>query len=434
MKFLIFVIVAAIAPALSARADEVEAFGVHFQSTYVRQDKPSFRSPYEGPHSLAGASQWGYSLTATAAVGARLGQTEAYADGEVAQGVAFSGLQGLAGFPNGELARTSGANPTFYRARLFVRHVVGLGGESEAVTATANQLASRYDKSRWVFTAGNVAVLDIFDANAYSHDPRTQFLNWTLMTHGAWDFAADSRGYTWGAAVEYFADGWSVRAGRFAQPKQPNELRLDSRIFRHYGDQIELSRDYAWGEQSGTVRLLAFRNRAVMARYDDALARSAIDATPPDLASVRTGEQSKTGLGASVEHRLSSEIGLFGRLMRADGRTETYAFTEDDASASAGVSVGGGRWGRSADTVGLAAALNTLSAAHRRILQAGGQTFFLGDGRLTYRAEQVIEAYYSAGLRPGVALSVDYQRIANPGYNADRGPVSFIAMRLHVEN
>ena len=434
MKLLFIFIAVALAPALSSRADEVEAFDARFQSTFVRQDKPSFRSPYEGPHSVSGIGQWGYSFTATAALGARLGQTEAYLDGEVAQGVAFSGLQGLAGFPNGELARTSGTNPTFYRARVFVRHVVGLGGDGEAVPASANQLASRYDKNRWVFTAGNVSVLDIFDANAYSHDPRAQFLNWTVMTHGAWDFAADSRGYTWGAAVEYFDDGWSVRAGRFAQPKQPNGLRLDSRILRHYGDQVELSRDYAWGDQSGTARLLAFRNRAVMARYDDALALAAVSGAPPDLAAARTGERTKSGFGVGVEHRLSSEVGLFGRLMRADGRTETYAFTEDDASASGGVSVGGARWGRPADTVGLAAALNMLSAAHRRILQAGGLTFFLGDGRLNYRAEQVIEAYYGVGLRPGIALTLDYQRIANPGYNADRGPVSFVALRLHLEN
>lgn len=187
MKLLFFVIAAGLAPALPACADEVEAFGAHLQSTFVRQDKPSFRSPHEGPHSLSDAGQWGYSFTATAALGARLGQTEAYVDGEGAQGVAFSGLQGLAGFPNGELARTSGTNPIFYRARLFVRHVVGLGGDSVAVPASANQLASRYDKNRWVFTAGNVAELDVFDANAYSHDPRTQFLNWTVMTHGAWD-------------------------------------------------------------------------------------------------------------------------------------------------------------------------------------------------------------------------------------------------------
>jgi high affinity Mn2+ porin len=119
---------------------------------------------------------------------------------------------------------------------------------------------------------GNVSVLDIFDANTYSHDGRTQFMNWSLATHGAWDYPADSHGYTWGAAAEYFADGWSARAGRFTQPREPNGLSLDPRIFEHYGDAIELARDYSWAGQSGAVRLLAFRNRAVMARYDAALA------------------------------------------------------------------------------------------------------------------------------------------------------------------
>lgn len=431
-NFLLVLLATAITASVDARGDEPEDGNTHVQATYVRQAKPAFASPYEGRHSLIGAREWSYSLTGTVAVGARLGNTEAYVDGEVAQGVPFSGLQGLAGFTNGELARTSGANPTFYRARAFVRHVFGLGGESESVDSAANQLASRYDRNRVVITAGNVSVLDLFDANAFSHDPRTQFMNWTLMTHGAWDYPADSRGYTWGAAAEYFGARWSVRAGRFAQPEQPNGLKLDSRIPRHFGDQVELSRDYAWGEQAGTVRLLAFRNRAVMARYDDALASAAAGA-PPDLASVRTREHTKSGFGVGLEHRIAPGLGIFGRVMGADGKTETYAFTEVDRSASAGLSCGGARWGREADTAGLAMALNALSASHRGVLQAGGQTFFLGDGRLRYRPEQVLEAYYSVGLLPGVALTLDYQRISNPGYNADRGPASFVALRLHVE-
>ena len=434
MKALSLLVAATLALAAPARADEPEAFSVHGQTTYIRQLKPSFDSPYAGPHSLSGAREWSYSLTGTLNLGARLPDgTEMYVDGEVVQGVAFSGLQGLAGFPNSELARTSGADATFYLARLFVRHTFALGAETEDVEAAADQLASRYAKHRVVVTAGNVSVLDVFDANAYSHDGRTQFMNWSLATHGAWDYPADSHGYTWGAAAEYFADGWSARAGRFAQPREPNGLRLDPRIFEHYGDAIELARDYSWAAQSGVVRLLAFRNRAVMARYDDALALAATDMAAPNLAAVRTADQVKTGIGVSLEHRFSADLGFFARAMRADGQTETYAYTEIDSSASAGLSMSGARWGRTNDTLGVAVACNALSASHRRFLEDGGETFFLGDGRLSYRPEQIVEAYYSVQLRRGILLAFDYQRIANPGYNSDRGPASFVAVRLHLE-
>ena len=420
--------------AVAATDDLVtEAYGVHAQATYVRQLKPAFQSPYEGPHSLGPERAWSYSFTGTVALGARLGATEMYADAEVAQGVGFSGLQGLAGFSNGELARTSGSTPTLYRARLFVRQVIGLGGGSEQVEADENQLASRYDKNRIVITAGNVSVLDIFDGNAFSHDPRTQFMNWVLMTHAAWDYPADSRGYTWGAAAEYIADGWAIRAGRFAQPVQPNGLQLDSDLLHHYGDQLEIAHDYAWGEQTGTVRVLAFRNRAVMARYDDALALAASTGEPPDLNAVRHGDQTKLGIGVGIEHRPTSDLGLFGRLMWADGQTETYAFTEADRSASAGVSIGGAPWGRAPDTLGIAAAVDAISGSHRRILAEGGNTFFLGDGRLSYRTENVLEAYYRIGVLPHADVSVDFEHIAHPGYNADRGPVSFIGLRVHLE-
>lgn len=434
MKCLVLLLAAL--PGLAVAADDdvvAEAFGVHAQATYVRQLKPAFESPYEGPHSLDSERAWGYSFTGTLAAGARLGNTEVYADAEVAQGVAFSGLQGLAAFSNGELARTSGSTPTFYRARLFVRQVIGLGGGSETIEADANQLASRYDKRRLIITAGNVSVLDIFDGNTFSHDPRTQFMNWALMTHAAWDYAADSRGYTWGAAAEYIADGWAIRAGRFAQPQQPNGLQLDGDLLHHYGDVLEIGRDYAWGEQAGTVRVLAFRNRAVMSRYDDALALAAATGAPPDLNAVRHDVQTKAGIGLDMEHHLTSEMGVFGRLMWADGQTETYAFTEADRSASAGFSMNGARWGRAPDTLGIAAAVDALSDPHRRILAEGGNTFFLGDGRLTYRTENVLEAYYRVRVLPHADVSVDFQHIAHPGFNADRGPVSFLALRLHVE-
>ncbi|MDY0747305.1 carbohydrate porin [Paucibacter sp. R3-3] len=414
----------------AARAQE--AWNAHFQSTYVRQFKPTFHSPYAGPNSLSGQAETSYSFTGTAAFGLRLpSATEVYFDPEIAQGIAMSGLLGLAGFPNGELAKTSGDKPKAYVARLFARHTVELGGESQSLESSANQLGGATTANRLILTAGVLSVLDIFDVNAYAHDPRMQFMNWALMTHAAYDYAADSRGYTQGLAAEYIVGNWALRAGRFAVPKEPNQLQLDHHLFTHFSDQIEASHDYELAGQSGTVRLLMFRMRAVMARYGDALG----DEGPPQpLADVRRGNQVKQGFGLNVEHHLSEDLGAFARAFRADGKTETYAFTEADASVSAGLQLKGSAWTRSDDVLGLGVARSSLAAEHRRYLQDGGATFFLGDGALRYRPEQDLELYYSADLAHGLFLTGDAQRIRNPGYNADRGPVSVYSIRLRWES
>ena len=415
---------------------EPEDWNLKVQSTYVWQAKPALNSPYAGPHSLVSERETSYSLTATAALGLRLSKsTELYFDPEVAQGVPLSGLQGLGAFTNGEMARSSGANPTLYRARFFVRHVINHSGETEEVESSMNQLAGSVAKRRWVLTAGNLSILDIFDANGYAHDPRAQFMNWTLMTHGAYDYAADARGYSWGLAAEYYAEDWTVRFGRFIQPKDPNLLKLDARISAHYGDQVEFERRYTISaDRSGVLRLLGFRNRAVMSRYADAVALAASTGTAPDINLVRNREQIKYGAGINIEQQLSKGFGVFGRAMWADGKTETYAFTEIDRSASAGSSLNGNSWGRSDDVVGIAFAQNWISSEHRNVLARGGLTFFLGDGSLRYRSEKVFEIYYVLTPKNGVKVTFDAQRITNPGYNADRGSASFFSVRLHVEN
>ena len=293
-----------------AQTPEQEDWNAKFQSTYVWQLKPSFAAAYSGPNSLSTQHEKSYSFTATAALGFRpWSDGELYFDPEVAQGVPLSHLAGLGGFTNGEIARTSGSNPTFYRARLFLRQSWGMGGDSEHLESDANRLAGAIDKRRIVLTAGNLSVLDIFDINTYSHDPRTQFLNWSFLTHGAYDFAADARGYTWGAALEYFHYDWAIRAGRFIQPEEPNQLPLDSRIFKHYGDQIEVERAHTLGNQPGTLRVLAFRDRTVMARFDDALDHAARTGTTPDINAERTGEQVKTGVGINLEQAITPDAG-----------------------------------------------------------------------------------------------------------------------------
>ena len=412
--------------------DAPEETSAKFQTTYVWQGKSPFGAPYSGPHSLSPDREKSYSFTATAALGTRAWTGgEFYFNPEVAQGVPLSGLTGLGGFTNGEIARTSGPTPTFYRARLFARQTWGFGGGSESVQSDANQLAGSVDRRRLVLTAGNLAVLDIFDDNRFSHDPRTQFLNWSLMTHGAYDYAADARGYSWGFALEYFHDASTLRAGRFIQPKEPNQLALDPRVFKHYGDQVEIERAYALANRPGKLRILVFRNVARMAGYQDALDLAAQAGGAPDINAVRTVERVKHGLGLNFEQEISPTVGLFGRASWADGQTETYAFTEIDRSLSGGVSVKGGAFGRARDSLGIAYVRNGLSTAHRDYLGAGGLGFFLGDGALNYRPENILESYYSLDVAKNTLFSADFQRISNPGYNADRGPATVVSASLH---
>jgi hypothetical protein len=406
-----------------ARADE--AWNAHVQATYVWQAKPAFDAAYSGPASLAPWRETGYSFSATAAFGFRpWAGAELYVDPEVVQGKALSGLHGFGGMTNGEEQKTSGTSPTFYRARLFLRQTWSLGGERQPVASDMNQLAGSVASRRVVLTAGNLAVSDIFDANSQAHDARSQFLNWALVAHGAWDFAADARGYTWGAALEYVDGDWAVRAGRFMLPRDSNGLALERNLFRHYGDQVELEHHHAWLGQPGTVRVLGFRDRARMGSFRDALAAAA----PPDVGTVRR-ERSKTGFGLSLDQALTGTAAMFARASRNDGQSETYAFAEIERSLSVGATL----QVRGADTLGIAVVRNGLSQAHRDYLAAGGVGAFIGDGRLDYHPEQIAETYYKIGLGRYAALSLDWQHVANPAYNGARGPVDVYGVRLHAQ-
>lgn len=414
--------------------DTPQDHDLKLQATYVWQHKDAVRSPYASPNSLLAAPERSYSFSGTAAFGARVWPGgEVYANAEVGQGVPLSGLTGLAGFTNGEIARTSGPKPKLYLARLFLRQSWNLGGESEFRPSDFNQLAGTVDRRRVVLTAGVLSVIDLFDQNGYNHDPRTQFLNWALFTHGAYDFAADARGYTRGAAVEYFHDDWVLRAGRFMQPREPNQQALDTRLLRHYGDQVELEHAHRLGDREGRLRVLAYRNRTVMARYDDAIALARQTGGVPDITQVRNGPQTRTGFGLSLEQSLHEHLGLFARAMRTSGQTETYAFTEIDRSAAMGLLARGEAWGREGDTAGVGVARNQLSAARRSYLEQGGISYFIGDGALRYRPEQITEAFYSVAVSRSLWVTLDGQYIRNPAYNADRGPVRVASVRFHAE-
>lgn len=424
-------------PFANAGDDGTEDYGVHLQSTYIWQHKPAIRSPYVGPFSLAQYAENTYTFTLTAAFGARLWKGgEAYFDPEITQGVPLSGLTGMGAFYNGEITRASGPKPIAYRVRMFVRQTWGLGGEQVSLPSAMNQLAGTVDHNRVVLTAGFLPPLDIFDGNRYAHDPRTQFMSWCNMTHCAFDYAADARGNTWGVALEWYRDDWVWRIGQFLQPKDPNQLPLDWQFFKHHGQNLEIEHAHQIGGQPGKLRLLAYRNTARTGSFAEAMLNpgfAASNAAGIPATSLVRREGVKYGAGLNLEQSITPEVGLFARLLWQDGRFETYAFTEAHRSFALGTSINGALWQRSEDTVGLAVMRNALSGVYRQYLAAGGLGYFIGDGRISYADEQVLEAYYSLGLGHGLFATLDYQYLRNPAYNADRGPVNIAGARLHWE-
>lgn len=425
-----------LAPSTALGDEDYEDSSVRFQTTYVRQNKPAFNAAYSGPNSLGAAKAMSYTATATGFFGIRPWTGgELYLNPEITQGVPFSQLMGSAGFTNGELTRTASQKPHLYRQRLFLRQTWNQGGGEVKQEGDLNQMAGSVDKNRFVLTVGNFSTLDVFDDNRYAKDPRVQFMNAGFMTYLAYDYAADARGFGVGFAAEWYRDDWVLRFGRMSGPKDPNMLPTDFQIGKHYGDQIEIQHNHQLAGQPGAVRILAWRNRARLARFGDALdyLQANPGADPQAIFPARTNERIKYGLGINLEQALSKDWGVFMRAMKADGRTETLAFTETDASVSVGTTLQGTAWGRARDSVGVGYLHNSLSGERVRYLEAGGISFFIGDGALRYRHEQLAEAYYSLHVTKEAFVSFDVQRMWNPGYNADRGPVNFAALRLHAE-
>jgi high affinity Mn2+ porin len=411
-----------------AQTADAGAWSVHGQTTLVEEWHYGFPSPYQGRESLQGGEEDKHTLSATLFVGRGLWKgAEIYVDPEVTQGNGLSGTQGIAGFPNGEATHASGNSPSYDTARLFFRQTIGLGGETEKIEDDENQIACTQDIDRVVLTAGKFAATDVFDDNAYSHDPRTQFLNTAIMDSGAWDFPADTKGYTDGFTAELNRKTWAAHFGSFMEPAEANGSVLDKHILKAWGQILQWDWRYSLGSRAGTLRSFFFLNRADMGSYAKATDGPAAVVS---VAQTRT-YRFKEGWGISWDQELAPNLGAFGRLSWNDGRTETWAFTEIDSSAAAGLSLKGAAWGRADDTLGLAEVVDGLSPQHRRYLAAGGYDFSIGDGRLDYSTEDITECYYAWQPVPWFSLSSDFQFVANPAYNRSRGPVSVFGIRAH---
>lgn len=299
---------------------------------------------------------------------------------------------------------------------------------TEHIPDGQNQVAIELPRDRLTITIGKYALSDFFDNNSYSHDPRGQFENWALMENGAWDYPANTRGYTYSATLEAKIGDWSVRASTAAEPTSANGPTLEYRDGAH-GETVEFEHRHNLSGDSGVVRFLLYNNTADMGNYDEALSNPKYDT---NVVNTRQYGRNKYGFGLNIEQALTPNIGAFMRGGWSDGRNETWAFTEIDRTATLGLSFNGALWHQDKDEAGIAGVVNGLSDDHRRYLAAGGYGFIIGDGALNYAPETIFEAYYLIALTDSFSLTADYQFVANPAYNADRGPVNVFGVRAHL--
>ncbi len=409
-----------------------DRLSIHGQTTYVDQYTPSFRARYHGPNSLvskSGRETW----DATLYVGLRLWQgAELWVNSEIDQGFGISKTLGIAGFPSGEAYKVGANYPYTRLPRMFIKQTIDLGGETEKVDPALNQFAGSRSTNRLVITLGKFAVTDIFDTNKYAHDPRNDFMNWALIDTGTFDYAADAWGYTYGTAVEWYQDQWTLRAGVFDLSLVPNSEELDPG-FCQFQLLLEVERRYELWGQPGKLALTGYLTRGRMGRYHDAVQLAASTGEPADIAAVRR-YSSRGGISLNVEQQILPELGLFLRGGVASGDVEPYEFTDVDRTIAAGLSLAGKAWNRPDDIVGLAGVINGISSEHRAFLNAGGLGILVGDGKLPHTdPEYIVEAYYNLPIRNGISAAFDLQHINNPGYNRDRGPVWVPGFRFHVE-
>lgn len=412
---------------------ESDDWNVHAQTTVLPQGYGPIHSPYASPLSLPGGGQFQATWTTTAFLGARLWDGgEFYFNPELAQGFGINGTLGLAGFSNGEAQKAGAPFPRIRAQRYYFRQTFGLGGEQEEVPDAANQLAGKRDVDRVTLIVGRFAVGDFFDGNSYAKDPRADFMNWAMWASAAYDFPADLPGYTRGAVVELNRKDWAVRAGLFQVPDAPNS---DVLVFKTGGAVVEFEERHSIFDQPGKLRVGTFYNSGNTANYREvvaiAAANPALDINDITIANQR--DRSKYGFYVNLEQQIVKDVGLFARASWNDGQNQILSFTDIDRSVSGGLSIKGSHWGRPDDTIGIGGAVNGLSDAHRDFLAAGGTGLLIGDGRLNYSPERILEAYYAWKLNSWTTMTFDYQFITNPAYNADRGPVSIFSGRLHTE-
>jgi high affinity Mn2+ porin len=413
----------------------------HFQLTIINQVHSGFKAKYSGTNSLADTVEpSATSVTTTLFLGRRLWRNAAiFFNPELSGGAGLSYAVGVAGALNGETYRIGNPSPSVSVARAFLQQVIPLGGSGTSdVVDGPNLIEGKVPARRLTITAGKFSMSDFYDGNSFSKDPRSQFMNWALMSNGAWDYPANIKGYTEGLQFEWAVPGWSVRLSSVAEPKIANHSAMEYVFGKANSQTAEIERDFTISKQPGVVRLLFSYTESRAPSYKSGLAAIADNDTT--LLKIISGNAENPGYGGhkgaiclNAEQGITDNIGVFARAGWNDGQYATWAFTEIDQTLSGGFSFKGARWGRTGDVAGVAGVMNGISAEHQAFLKAGGHGFIIGDGNLNYGYEEIVETYYNAALFTNVFVSADYQFVNHPAYNKDRGPVHVFAIRAHFE-
>ena len=408
-----------------------QAWAVHGQVTNIWQDHPNFTSPYQGTNSLPPKEHAAETTDATAYLGVRLWQgAEFWVDPEINQGIAPGDTLGVAGYVNGDGAKVGKLHPYFRVQRGFIRQTINLGGETQKIDPDQNVLGGAQGADRIVITVGKFNTTDVFDNNTYAHDSKNDFLNWSTIDTGSFDYAADAWGYSYGTAVEWYTGAWTFRGGVMALSRVPNGKDLTP-MFGQFQMLSEIEHRQKWHGREGKIRFGIFDSRGRMGSFGDAIALSNATHMPADTALVRKYSD-RVGVYVNAEQPLTDTLGAFVRAGADQANVEPYEYADIDDTVEVGLSMSGDHWGRKDDTVAIAGVVNMISKIHETYLNAGGLGILVGDGKLPHPgAEQIIEAYYSAAVIKQIHVTFDTQLIANPAYNTDRGPVAMFSVRFH---
>jgi len=414
---------------------EFPTWEIHGQTTWIQQGYPPFHSPYLGDNSFTPWAQTRNTWTVSAFLGLKLWEGgELYYNPELLQGFGLHDTTGAAGFPNGEAQKSKFPYPTYSTSRLYLRQTFGFGGEQETVEGGYGQMAGKRDVSRLTIQVGRYAVHDFFDNNSYASDPRGDFLNWSIWAAGAFDYPADRIGLGYGAMAELNQKYWALRFGYFLVGNVPNADEFDMNLFSRGAYVLEHETRYSLFSRDGKLRVGIWADTYFSGSYREAVdinLLTGLDATDAIILTRRA--RTKYGYYINVEQSVSDDVGVFGRWSWNNGKNEISAFTDIDQSLSLGTVIKGRSWGRPDDRIGLAGAINGLSRDHRDYLAVGGLGILIGDSRINYRPETILETFYALALMKTVTLTFDYQFMVNPADNADRGPISIFSGRLHGE-